>query len=134
MKCPNCGNEINNNETFCTSCGSRVDGTVQTPTGVPLSNQDNNTIQNNNQQPSVQQTESSQTNKMALAGFITSIVGFIVATIIIAPVATILSAIGLSQINKTGEKGKGLAIAGVIIGIVSIILVIIGYATGIIGK
>ena len=35
-------------------------------------------------------------------------------------VATILSAIGLSKVKTTG-KGKGLAIAGLIIGIISIL-------------
>ena len=38
MKCPGCGTELTNNETFCTNCGKRVDGAIDTPTGVETSN------------------------------------------------------------------------------------------------
>lgn len=134
MKCTNCGNEIDSNVTFCTSCGSRVDGAVQTPTGVTIENHDNGEAQINNQQHTVESTDNTKTNGLAIAGFTTSIVGFMIATIVIAPVAAILSAVALNQINKTGEKGKGLATAGIIIAIISIILIIIGYSTGIVGK
>ena len=60
-------------------------------------------------------------NAMAIAGFITSFLFSIVGLI--------LSIIGLNQINRTGEKGKGLAIAGIIIStitlIVSVLLVVL---------
>ena len=64
-------------------------------------------------------------NSLALAGFITSIVGLVIA---IGPiVGIILSAIGLSKINKQPDiyKGKGYAIAGLIIGIVLVLGVIV---------
>lgn len=54
--------------------------------------------------------ESDTTNTWAIVGFVTSL--------IIAPLGIIFSAIALGQIKRTGQKGKGLAIAGLVIGIV----------------
>ncbi len=60
-------------------------------------------------------------NSLAVAGFVVSIVSlFINLAGIVGLVATILSAIGLSKVKETG-KGKGLAIAGLIIGIIGIV-------------
>ena len=62
----------------------------------------------------------SKTNTMAIVGFILSLVccgfGFIGA---------ILSGIALGQIKQSGENGKGLAIAGLVVGILSTIAGII---------
>jgi peptidyl-prolyl cis-trans isomerase B (cyclophilin B) len=58
------------------------------------------------------------TNAMAIAGFVTS---FFVSIL-----GIIFGAIGLSQIKKTGESGKGLAVAGVVIGSVFTGLWVIG--------
>jgi hypothetical protein len=53
-----------------------------------------------------------KTNTMAIVGFVLSLVccGF---------VGAVLSGIALGQINRTGENGKGLAIAGMVIGILT---------------
>ena len=70
-----------------------------------------------NFQPMPQQ----KTNGLAIAGFVTALA-------CCSPVGIVLSAIGLSQINKDpNQKGKGLAIAGLVIGIVSFIISIIYY-------
>ena len=64
---------------------------------------------------------SATSNGLATAGFVVAIVSlFINFAGIVGLVATILSAIGLSKVKTTG-KGKGLAIAGIIIGIISIL-------------
>ena len=68
-------------------------------------------------QPQVPQ----KTNGLAIAGFVTSLA-------CCSPVGIILSAIGLNQINKDpNQKGKGLATAGLIIGIIFFVLTIIYY-------
>jgi Domain of unknown function (DUF4190) len=62
-----------------------------------------------------------KTNGMAIAGFVTALA-------CCSPVGIILSAIGLSQIGKDpSQKGKGLATAGLIIGIISLIASIFYY-------
>ena len=135
MKCPNCGTELNNNETFCTNCGKRVDGAIDTPTGVESSN----TNTENKVEETVQQANqpvaanTAKYNSTVITGFVISIISIFIISIILGPVGAILSAIGLKQVSETNEKGKGLAIAGIIIGIAVIIIMVIGYATGIVG-
>jgi hypothetical protein len=64
---------------------------------------------------------SQKTNGLAIAGFVTALA-------CCSPVGIILSAIGLSQINKDpNQKGKGLATAGLIIGIISLVGTIFYY-------
>ena len=59
------------------------------------------------------------------AGYnVLAIVGFILA-FVFNIAGLVVSLIALSKIKKTGERGRGLAIAGVIISIVSIIFGII---------
>ncbi len=61
------------------------------------------------------------TNGFAIAGFVVSLCSLIINFGgIVGLVGTILSGVGLLQV-KTKGKGKGLAIAGLIIGIISIV-------------
>ena len=60
-------------------------------------------------------------NGLAIAGFVVSICSlFINFGGIVGLIGTILSAVGLSKVKSTG-KGIGFAIAGLIMGIISII-------------
>ena len=64
---------------------------------------------------------SQKTNGLAIAGFVTALA-------CCSPVGIILSAIGLSQISKDpNQKGKGLATAGLIIGIISLVGTVLYY-------
>jgi len=53
-----------------------------------------------------------------------AIVGFILA-FFVSIVGAVLGFVALSQIKRTGEQGRGLAIAAVIIGLVEVVLTII---------
>ncbi len=57
---------------------------------------------------------------MAVAGFVCSLVGIFIAGILLGTLGIIFSAIALGKIKKTGKRGRGLAIAGLIIGIVAV--------------
>ncbi len=71
-----------------------------------------------------------KTNGLAIAGFVVSLVSLLINFAgIVGLTGTILSAVGLSQINSRGEKGKGMAIAGLIIGIIGIVWGIISIAS-----
>ena len=59
-----------------------------------------------------------RTNVLAIVSLVISILGFNV-------IAIILGAIALNQVKKSGEKGRGLALAGIIIGAVSLVIGII---------
>ena len=57
-------------------------------------------------------------NVVSVMGFVLSLLGFNV-------IAIILGAVGLSQIKKKGERGRGFALAAIWIGVISLILVIV---------
>ncbi|MCU1482368.1 MAG: hypothetical protein JWQ19_3154 [Subtercola sp.] len=59
-----------------------------------------------------------RTNVLAIVSLVVSIVGFTIIGIILGFVA-------LSQIKRTGEGGRGLALAGIIIGFVELVLGIV---------
>lgn len=58
------------------------------------------------------------TNVLAIISFVTSLVGF-------GLVGVVTGHISLSQIKRTQEQGRGLALAGVIVGYVGIAAVVI---------
>jgi peptidyl-prolyl cis-trans isomerase B (cyclophilin B) len=66
-----------------------------------------------------------QTNTMAIAA--------LVSALVLAPLGIVFGHIALSQIRRTGEEGRGLAIAGLVIGYVFtgifIVVVVIWVAT-----
>ncbi|MEN2741087.1 DUF4190 domain-containing protein [Microbacterium sp. X-17] len=67
-----------------------------------------------------------RTNPLAIVSLISSLVGLFIIPIIASIVGVITGHISLSQIKKTGENGHGMALAGVIIGWVSLGLWVIG--------
>jgi len=104
--CPYCGSVNNNGGNFCQNCGAHLQ--VQ-----PVNNYYPN-VQNNMYQQ--------KTNGIALAGFITAMVSLILNFWgIVGIVATVLSGVGISKTGPGKEKGRGLAIAGLIVGIFSIV-------------
>jgi hypothetical protein len=58
------------------------------------------------------------TNALAVVGFVLAIFGFNV-------IAIILAAIGLSQIKRTGESGRGFALAAIWIAIIEVVLFVV---------
>ena len=68
-----------------------------------------------------------RTNGLAVASMILSIVGFIWVLPLIGSVAgAIMGHIALGQIRRTGESGRGMALAGVIVGWAGAALLVIG--------
>ncbi|MEF2976881.1 DUF4190 domain-containing protein [Subtercola sp. YIM 133946] len=59
-----------------------------------------------------------RTNVLAIVSLVVSIVGFTIIGIVLGFVA-------LSQIKRTGESGRGLALAGIVIGFIELIIGII---------
>lgn len=63
------------------------------------------------------------TDKMAIASIITSGVGLLLCSIA-CPVGAILGHVALGRIKQSGEEGRGLALAGIIIGWVGTVLLL----------
>ena len=72
------------------------------------------------------------TNGLAIAGFVCGVVGFFFGGLVLGPLAVVFSAIGLSRSSREGAPHKGLAIAGLVLGIIAtaVILVAIGVVAG----
>lgn len=100
IKCRECGKEFSELAKSCPECG------------CPLDNEEKNTSIN-------------RTNSFAVAGFAVAMISlFLNFWGLMGAIATALSSVALNQISKTNENGKGLAIAGLIIGIISVIYAI----------
>ena len=65
------------------------------------------------------------TNKLAIASLVLSLVGLIVAGLPCGLAAVITGIIGVAKFNPETEKGKGMAIAGIIVGALDVVLVVI---------
>lgn len=95
--CSNCGKEISSKYKFCPECGNKI-----AEVGVA-----NNEI---------------KTNSLAVAGFTIALISLLLNFWgIMGIVATVLSAVALPKTGYGKEKGKGMAIAGLSIGIFSIV-------------
>lgn len=61
-----------------------------------------------------------KTSTLAIVALISAIVGFVLIPVIPSVVAVITGHIALGQVKKTGEQGRGLALAGTIVGWVGV--------------
>jgi hypothetical protein len=68
-----------------------------------------------------------KTNGMATASMICGIVGLLLFTIILSPLALIFGFVSRNQIARSGgaQKGKGFSTAGIVLGIIGIALIVI---------
>ena len=100
MFCKNCGKQIDDNSVVCPYCGAETksQATAQQP---------------QYQQPYQQQYTEKRSNSYAIAGF--------VLAFFFALLGLIFSIIGLRKVDECGGSGKGLAIAGIVLSILSMI-------------
>ena len=68
-----------------------------------------------------------KTNVLAIVSLVAALVGMFIIPFIGSVVAVITGHMSLSQIKRTGENGRGMALAGTIVGWVGIGLSIIGF-------
>lgn len=79
----------------------------------------NNQNTDQNQQTASSPATSTKTNTLAVVALILAIIA--------APVGLVLGIIALSQVKKTKESGKGLAIASIVVSIIIMILAVIPF-------
>ena len=76
--------------------------------------------------PGYGQPAGPKTNTLAIISLVASIAGIVILWGIGSIAGVICGHISLSQIKKTGEQGRGMAVAGLIVGYIGIALAIIG--------
>ena len=119
--CKNCGSSIEDGAKFCENCGTPIEAPVAKPASQPAPQP----VQAQPvQSQSTTQYQSSQvpegTNGFCIAGFICALATVLMGVGIVP--ALILSIVGLVQVKKSGQKGKGFAIAGIIIPIAVMVI------------
>ncbi len=97
--CTKCGYQLEDDASFCPKCGTSSDSTMNTTDEFSFNN-DEEVV--------------NQSNGMAVAGFICSF--------FIPLLGWIFGGIGLARANERGGKGKGFAIAALIIATVMFII------------
>lgn len=77
------------------------------------------------------QAEGGKTSGLAIASLICGIVGLIPCCFTLPSIAALITGgIAMSKIKASGQGGKNLAIAGLVLGCIGIVIVIIMAATG----
>jgi hypothetical protein len=108
MYCPQCGEKNPENSKFCSKCGAALTlkaepAAESAPAPAPVA-------------PAA---TGSRTSGMAIAALVMGIAGFVFFGFL-GILAIIFGGIGLSQINKDPSlKGKGMAVAGLVLGIIA---------------
>ena len=106
MYCRNCGKEME--ENFCANCGTAV-------------NNEHPPLYETNRQPYMGETKQNL-NTMALVSFVISCISiFLNFWGIVGIVAVVFSVVGFVQTNNSNERGRGFAIAGMILGGLSVL-------------
>ena len=112
MFCKNCGKEIQNDVAFCNECGASQKET-------------SNLNSSSNKQPVVQEK---LFNKLSIIGFVVSLLPYLFDFFPNRPIdfkfyiffiilGIFISAICWNICEKNDERGRGLAIAGVVLGV-----------------
>lgn len=108
MFCKQCGKEMEDGVAFCPNCGASQRAATL-PASTPT------------QHGGSHQPENSSYNTMAVVGFVVALISlFLNFWGIVGITATIFSIHGYMGCKKTGQKGHGLALTGIIIGAISI--------------
>lgn len=131
--CQNCGHEMADEELFCGQCGTPAQnatssyssdsgvgdtydpGEVASSVSEPvyLSNYGGSTYQ--------QPVNSQKYLGDAIAGFVCGLVGLFLFPVIMGIVAVSVSSLSLNKLKKNPQMGKGLATAGLVLGIVDLV-------------
>lgn len=113
--CKFCGNTINEGDKFCQGCGASVESAV---TQEVINNDVQNNVNTNYNQTN---NNAGRTNPSAVAGFVCSLVGLFIAGIFLGILSICLGVSAKKHIEVfKNEKGKGLATAAIVIGIIDI--------------
>ena len=108
MFCRFCGQPNDDNAKFCSSCGSNLEESVSVQ-GQP------------NLEAQPVSAAPVKTSGKAIAGFVLSLSGILIAALICGTLGLVFSCMAFKEINERKLRGRGLAIAGLVISIVDII-------------
>jgi hypothetical protein len=131
--CANCGKEMADNDTVCAQCGAPAQKTTANyiDDASPTTAKPDEWMESIPEPPvylsnyagdeSLTRPSSGGWMYEAIAGFIVSLVGLLLYPFILGIVAVVLGIVSLRKFKQMQQRGKGLAIAGIVIGAVDLI-------------
>jgi hypothetical protein len=114
MFCPKCGAQVDQGSNYCQKCGAAVAQPAGTAAFPP--------------QSAPEMVSVAKTSGMAIGSLVLGIVSFFFNPVLLCSIlAIIFGGMSMGQINRSNGalKGKGQATAGLILGIIGIIIMII---------
>lgn len=127
MKCPGCGKDVESDATFCPACGERLER--ETPV-EPEQASAPSTSPTAARPPSPETPAGPQNSGWAMASLAFGIIGMTCLPLLGSVLAIIFGAVAKIDIRKRpGElKGSGLATAGIVLGTVMVVLIVVSAA------
>ena len=128
MICKSCGARLYKNAKFCAHCGSKVEEIEESTAISAEEKPETEEILPTNITEELPKTEVVEDRKLsgkAITGFVLSLSGLIIAGIPCGIIGIIFSSIALGDIKRKNFKGKGFAVAGLVVSIVVLALSVI---------
>ena len=117
MNCKFCGARLYKNAKFCAHCGAKTEQEEHS-TEEKIIQTNEQTVNTDNHTATTKRKFSGK----AITGFVLSLCGIAFLELICSVIGLIFSCIALGDIKRKNYKGKGLAIAGLVVGIVATVL------------
>lgn len=127
MFCPNCGKQSDDNAAFCESCGASLNAPPPPPGQPPYQGGQQQQQYQSSQQHYQSGPPQGETNVCAIWSLVLGILSLVCCGCFSAIPAVICGHIALNQIKESGDTqgGRGMAIAGLVLGYGLIALTII---------
>ena len=136
IRCFNCGTDNMEGTKYCNNCGAllNVPQFEEPSEAIPVAEAIPQPVQQNmphsTPQPAVQQAPKKEKNdSVCFAGFLTSLISILCCGMT-SIVGLGLSIWGFIRVKKSGKKGEGMAIAGMVISGIFVLIFIISYISG----
>jgi len=121
--CINCGGKIEEGEKFCKNCGTMVEEVKIDMTNNINDDNLTNNANNDNLTNNINNCNNKETNGTAIASFVCSLVGMFFFHFVLGIVALSLGITAKKHFDVfKNEGGRGLATAGIVIGIIDIVI------------
>lgn len=120
--CNHCGTMLSEDEKFCPNCGAKAESKseVVNETATVVNNTQTVSSQSNINN-NVNQAKPQKTNGLAIASMVCGIVGLFIGALWLGITALCLSIAAKNRLKVfPEEKGKGMATAGLVLGIIDI--------------
>lgn len=112
MNCPICQKVVSENQKFCPDCGAALNGTESSENVSSVSSATSTAAQ----------ATAVPWNKLCIIGPSISAGSLLINFLgLVGLAGLIVSILGLVQVRKTSERGKGLAITGIVVGAASVL-------------